>query len=115
LTGFCSTSLNIDISLSYVGEDNKDYIMKILFPVGSKVMPLYRLNIFSQIGDDEILLDRKNISEIKGVISEYNKVEVYNVIYHQRKRSVESDDYSKYLNDHDGVIENISHKICGYE
>jgi len=32
-----------------------------------------------------------------------------------RKRSVESVDYTKYLNCHDGVIESICHKIGGYE
>jgi len=82
LSGFCSTSLDIEKSLNYT---ENGYIMKILVPVGSKVIPLYRIGVFGMIREHEILLDRKNTSIIDHNPKEtHNGVTVYNVVYEQK-------------------------------
>jgi hypothetical protein len=56
LKGYNSTSMNQDVALRYADQDG--CIMKITIPIGSTVASLYRLPIFDQIGELEILLNR---------------------------------------------------------
>jgi hypothetical protein len=81
LDGFCSTTMDINVTQGYMGESDGGYIMRILIPVGSRVIPLYRIPIFSQIDEHEVLLDRRNTSVVNKIPSEYNDVEVYDVTY----------------------------------
>ena len=74
LDGFSSTTTNIDIATDYIYDNG--YIMRIFVPKGSKVIPLYRIPIFNEKGESEVLIGRGYKCRVQNIYERYKKYSV---------------------------------------